>query len=172
VRRTSSVLLAAVIGAIAALAVYDAVRESSPPEKSTAQGVDTETPGVVSTPPSVPNWPRVLRRTIRLERAVGAGWEEFGVLDPGSYTLTARIELPHKANVDVWIEATTSADVVYIRGPSVPRNCELRQGRDVCFARVDFVQDPGQPLRLLARKVSRGQMLIGLRIEFEKTAAG
>jgi hypothetical protein len=109
VRRTSSRLLAAVIGAIAALAVFDAVRQSSAPGESTAQGVDTETPGVVSTPASVPKWPRVLRRAIRLERAVGAAWEEFGVLDPGGYTLRARLDLPHRANVDVWIETLTDA---------------------------------------------------------------
>jgi hypothetical protein len=163
-------LLAAVIGAIAALALYDAVRGSSPPGQPTTQGGDTENPGVVSTPASVPKWPRVLRRTIRLERAVGTAWEEFGVLDPGSYALTARIELPHNANVDVWIEGTRSADGVDILGRGVPPNCELRRGRDVCLTGVDFFQDSAQPLRLLARKLSLGRMLIRLRITFEKTS--
>lgn len=171
-RRTITVFLAAVVGTIAALAVFDAVRGSSPSEESPVQGSHTETPAAVSTSASVPEWPHVLRRTIRLERAVGTSWEEFGLLDPGKYTLMALVDLRHKAKVDVWIEATTGADVVYFLGTGVPRNCELRQGRDVCLARVDFVQDPGQPLRLLARKLSRGRMLIRLRIEFERTSAG
>jgi hypothetical protein len=172
VRRTITVLLAAAIGAIAALAVYDAVSGSSPPGEPTAQDGDTDTPEVVSTPHSVEKWPRVLRRTIRLERVVGAGWEELGELEQGTYTLRARIGLPHKANVDVWIEAMTSADVIDILGRSVPRNCERRQGRDVCLVRVDFVEGPDEPLRLLARKMSRGRMLLRLRIEFDKTSAG
>jgi hypothetical protein len=103
---------------------------------------------------------------------VGTAWEEFGKLDQGSYTLRSRIELPHRANVDVWIEATTGAGVINILGRGEPRACEPNQGRDICRARVDFDQDPGESLRLLARKLSRGRMLIRLRIEFEKTASG
>jgi hypothetical protein len=171
VRRTITVLLVAVVGAIAALAAYDALEGSSPPGESTAQAVDTVPPGAVSTPASVPKWPPVLRRTIRLERAVGTAWEEFGQLDQGSYTLRSRIELPHKAQVDVWIETTTGADVINILGRDEPRACEPRQGRDICRAEVDFDEDPGETLRLLARKLSRGRMLIRLRIEFEKTSA-
>jgi hypothetical protein len=172
VRRAITVLLAVCVGAIAALAAYDALRGSSSSEDSTRQATDTENPGAVSTPASVPKWPPLLRRTIRLERPEGAAYEEFGELEQGSYALTARVELPHNANIDVWIEATASAGVVNILGHGAPRTCEERRRRDVCLSRVDFVQRRGQPLRLLARKLSLGRMLIRLRIEFEKTSAG
>jgi hypothetical protein len=150
-------------------AALDAFR-SAPSEQSVGQGTETEprTPTVSTTEPSAPKWPELLRRTIRLDRAVGAAWEDFGVLDPGSHALTARIDLPHGADVDVWFESVTGNDTIDLLGRGQPRDCQPKEGRDVCVATVEVRQREAEVLKLLARKLSLGPMLIRLRIAFEQ----
>ncbi len=167
-RRLTILLAAALIG-IAVVAAVDALRGSSS-EQPVAQGSGTKPPEpTVSTPePSAPKWPKVLRRTIRLDRVVGTSWEELGVLDPGSYALSARFNLPREADVDIWFESVTGPDTIDLLGRGQRRDCQAKEGRDVCIVRVDVRQGEAEVLRLLARKLSLGRMVIRLRIAFEQ----
>jgi hypothetical protein len=170
VRRPLTALLAAVLIGIAAVAAVDAFRDSSS-EQSTAQGSGTEPPEpTVSTPGlSAPKWPELLQRTIRLDRAVGTSWEEFGLLDPGSYTLTARFNLPRDADVDIWFESVAGTNTIDLLGRGKPRDCRTKEDRDVCVTTLELRQRDAEVLRLLARKLSLGPMLIRLRIAFEQS---
>jgi hypothetical protein len=170
VRRPLTIALAAALIGIAVVAVVDALRDLSS-EQSVAQGSESapREPTFSAPEPPPPKWPEILRRTIRLERAVGTSWEEFGVLDQGSYALTARIELPHEADVDVWFESAAGHDTIDLLGRGQPRDCQANEGRDLCVARVDVRQGEAEVLRLLARKLSLGRMVIRLRIAFEQT---
>jgi hypothetical protein len=169
VRRPLTILITATLIGIAVVAAVDALRGSSS-EKPAAQGSGTEPPEpTVSTPePSAPKWPDLLRRTIRLDRAVGASWVEFGLLDPGSYTLSARFNLPHDADVDIWFESVTGSSTIDLLGRGHPRDCRAKEARDVCVTTLEFRQRDAEVLRLLARKLSLGPMVIRLRIAFEK----
>jgi hypothetical protein len=169
VRRRLTILLAAALIGIAVVAAVDALRGSSS-EQPVAQGSGTEPPEpTVSAPePSAPKWPEVLRRTIRLDRAVGASWEEFGVLEPGSYALTAGIDVPHDADVDVWFESVTGPGTIDVLGRGQPRDCQPKKDRDVCVTTLEFQQRDAEVLRLLARKLSLGPMVLRLRIAFEQ----
>jgi hypothetical protein len=171
VPRRLTILLAAALIGIAVVASVDALRGSSS-EQPVAQGSGTKPPELtVSTPePSVPKWPKVLRRTIRLDRAVGTSWEQFGVLDPGSYALSARFNLPRDADVDIWFESVTGPDTIDLLGRGQPRDCQAKEGRDVCVTTLEFRQRDAEVLRLLARKLSLGPMVIRLRIAFEQSA--
>jgi hypothetical protein len=102
-----------------------------------------------------------------LDRAVGASWEEFGVLDPGSYTLSARFNLARDADVDIWFESVTGTGTIDLLGRGKSRDCRAKEGRDVCVTTLEFRQRDAEVLRLLARKLSLGPMLIRLRIAFE-----
>ena len=169
-RRLGILLVVAVVG-IALVAAVDAFRGS--PEQSTAtQGGDARARGpILSTPqPRPAKWPAELRRTIRIDRAVGASWEEFGALDPGSYALTARLHLPHQADVDVWFESATGADTIDLLGRGQPRHCRVKEGRDTCTTAVDFSLSESEVWKLLARKMSAGPMVMRLRLVFEQTS--
>ena len=114
------------------VAAIDAFRGSSP-EQSIAQESGTEPhESSVSTPePRTPKWPELLRRTIRLDRAVRASWEEFGLLDPGTYGLSARFNLPRDADVDIWFESVTGSGTIDLVGRGHHRDCRAKNGRDV-----------------------------------------
>jgi hypothetical protein len=101
---------------------------------------------------------------------VGAGWEEARRLDPGSYALTVRIELPHAIDVDVWFESATG-NTIDLLGRGHPRDCQQMKGRDVCVTRLDVLQDEVEGWRLVARKIFRGPAVMHLRIAFTKTAS-
>jgi hypothetical protein len=169
VRKRLGLLLVVAVAGIALVAAVDALRGSS---ESVAPGSNAERHGPsLSTPePRPPTWPAQLRRTIRIDRAVGASWEEFGALDPGSYALSARFNLPHDADVDVWFESATGADTIDLLGRGQSRDCRVRDGRDICTTAVDFSQSEAEVLRLLARKMSEGPMVMRLRIVFEQTS--
>jgi hypothetical protein len=171
VRKRLGLLLVVAVAGIALVAAVDALRGSS--ESTVAPGSNAEPHGPsLSTPePRAPTWPAQLRRTIRIDRAVGASWEEFGALDPGSYALSARFNLPHDADVDVWFESATGADTIDLLGRGQSRDCRVRDGRDICTTAVDFSQSEAEILRLLARKMSEGPMVMRLRIVFEQTSA-
>jgi hypothetical protein len=169
VRRPLTILLAAALIGIVVVAAVDALR-GSPSKQSIAQGTGTEPrePSVSTPEPRRPKWPELLRRTIRLDRAVGTSWEEFGVLDPGSYALSARFNLPHDADVDIWFESVTGPGTIDLLGRGQPRDCQPKKDRDVCVTTLEFRQREAEVLRLLARKLSLGPMLIRLRIAFEQ----
>ena len=90
------------------------------------------------------------------------------MLDPGSYTLSARFNLPRDADVDIWFESVAGTGTIDLLGRGQPRECQAKEARDVCVATVDFRQDKAEVLRLLARKLSLGPMMIRLRIAFEQ----
>jgi hypothetical protein len=169
VRRPLTILLAAALIGVAVVAAVDAFHGSSP-EQSIApeSGTEPREPSVSIPEPRTPKWPELLRRTIRLDRAVGAAWEEFGVLDPGTYALSARFDLPHDADVDVWFESVTGPGTIDLLGRGHPRDCRAKEGRDVCVTTLEFRQRDAEVLRLLARKLSLGPMVIRLRIAFEQ----
>jgi hypothetical protein len=168
VRGPLTILLAAVLTGIAVVAAVDAFRDPSS-EQSIAQGSGTEPREPSSAPePRTPKWPELFRRTIRLDRAVGASWEEFGVLDPGSYALNARFNLPHDADVDVWFESVTGPGTIDLLGRGHLRDCRATKGRDVCVTTLEFRQRDAEVLRLLARKLSLGPMLIRIRVSFKE----
>jgi hypothetical protein len=168
-RRPFTILLAAALIGIVVVAAVDALRDS-PSKESNAQGSGTEPrEQTVSAPePGTPNWPDLVRRTIRLDRAVGASWDEFGALDPGRYALSARFNLPQDADVDIWFESFTGSSTIDLLGRGHPRDCRVKEDRDVCVTTIEFRQREAEVLRLLARKMSLGPMVIRLRIAFEQ----
>jgi hypothetical protein len=70
--------------------------------------------------------------------------------------------------VDIWFESVTGPDIIDLLGRGQPRDCRAKEGRDVCVTTLEFRQREAEVLRLLARKLSLGQMLIRLRIAFEQ----
>jgi hypothetical protein len=172
VRSRLTILLAAALIGIAVVAAVDALRDSSP-KQPIAHGSGTEpSESTLSTSePSTPKWQQVLRRTIRLDRAVGTSWEEVGLLDPGTYALSARFNVPHDANVDIWFEDVTGSTIIDLLGRGQPRDCRANAGRDVCVATVDFKVSEAEVLRLLARKLSLGEMRLVLRIDFQRISS-
>ena len=172
-RRRLTILVAAALIGIAVVAAVDALRDSSS-EQPVAHGSGTEPsePTLSTLEPSTPKWPQVLRRTIRLDRAVGTSWEEVGLLDPGAYSLSARFKLPHNANVDIWFEDVTGSTIIDMLGRGQRRECRAKEGHDVCLTTVDFKLSQPEVLRLLARKLSLGEMRIVLRIDFQQSSSG
>ena len=90
------------------------------------------------------------------------------MLDPGSYALRARFNLPHDADVDIWFESVTGPVTIDMLGRGNLRDCRAKEGRDVCVTTLEFRQRKAEVLRLLARKLSLGPMVIRLRIAFEQ----
>lgn len=89
------VILAAVAGTATAAAV-DALLGSSP-EQRRGQTQASEPPRETSSTtvpdaeiPLLPSWRGVRVRRIRLDRNIGATWEEVRMLEPASYLLHAR----------------------------------------------------------------------------------
>jgi hypothetical protein len=160
-------VVAGVIG-VAGAAAIDVLRDSSPRPGEDRQARETTGFQPLPFPPSLATWEGHHRRTVRLSRVVGAGWEEIRRLDPGSYTLTVRIELPHSADVDVWFESATG-DTIDLLGREHLRDCRRLKDRDLCVTRVDVLQDEAEGWRLLARKIFRGPTVMHLRIRFTKT---
>ena len=171
-RRRLTILLAAALIGIAVVAAVDALRDSSS-EQPIAQGSGTEPSeqSLSTAEPSTPRWPQVFRKTIRLDRAVGTSWEEVGLLDPGTYALSARFKVPHDANVDIWFEDVTGSTIIDLLGRGQSRDCRAKEGHDVIVATVDFKQSQPDVLRLLARKLSLGEMRIVLRTNFQRISS-
>ena len=90
------------------------------------------------------------------------------MLDPGSYALSARFNLPRDADVDIWFESVTGPGTIDLLGRRQLRDCQAKEGRDVCVTTLEFRQRGAEVLRLLARKLSLGPMVIRLRIAFEQ----
>jgi hypothetical protein len=170
VRKRLGLLLVVAVAGIALVAAVDALRGSS--ESTVAPGSNAEPhgPSLATPEPRPPTWPAQLRRTLRIAEPVGASWEEIGALDPGSYALSARFNLPHDADVDVWFESVTGSDTIDLLGRGQPRDCRVEEGRDICTTALDFSQSEAEVLRLLARKMSKGSMVVRLRIVFEQTS--
>jgi hypothetical protein len=172
-RRLLTVAVVAAVAGITAVALFDVLRGESPSGQHKGQSEPSETTlsQAQTFPPSLPSWQGVHLRTVRLSRAVGATWEEVRALDSGSYALTARIGLPHGADVDVWFESATGASTIDLLGRGHLRDCRELKDRDVCLTRIDVLQDEAEGWRLIARKVFRGPVVMRLRIVFEKTAS-
>jgi hypothetical protein len=95
---------------------------------------------------------------------MGATWEEIGMLEPASYTLSARIDRPPSADVDVWLESATSPSTIDLLGRESRPRCRRNRGREICVTNVDFYQPELEGWRPIARKISREAAVIRMRL--------
>jgi hypothetical protein len=166
------VVLVAALIAIAILASLDAFRGREPNESSRATVSAVSTPSATTTtstttgsPP--PIWEGEHQRTMRLGPRAGARWEETRVLDPGSYEVTMRLDLPAEADVEVWLQSG-AAFTLGLFGRRVPRDCQRLKDRRVCAATVPFPQAHSEEWTLAVAKRSPGRALVHLTLEFAR----
>jgi hypothetical protein len=171
-RRLLTVAVVAAIIGVAGAATIDILRRSSSSsDKEQSASRDATVSQTQTFPPPLPSWQGTHRWTVRLSRVVGATWEEVRALDPASYALTVRVELPHEAEVEVWFESATGASTIDVLGRGHPRDCRELKGRDVCLTRIDVDQGEAEGWKLVARKMFRGSAVMHLRVVFSKTAS-
>jgi hypothetical protein len=165
VRRPLTVLVAAGVAVVVAIAVADALRGSSPNQDG-EQTTQSRPPAATTSRPEVAS--ALGRRSIRLEEVVGATWSEPVMLDPGE-PLTVRVDLPSAAEVDVWFERFGSRIDVLDR--SRRHACERQEDRELCLLRLPPSDDDSGVWLLLVRKLSAGSAVIRLSIA-ERVATG
>jgi hypothetical protein len=73
--------------------------------------------------------------------------------------------------VDIWFEDVTGSTIIDLLGRGQSGDCRVKESHDVCVATVDFKQSRPEVLRLLARKLSLGEMRIVLRIDFQRISS-
>lgn len=173
--RLLTVAVVGAVAAIAALAALDAVLGGSSSSKDDGESASRE--ATVTRPlefgPPPPSWQGIHRRTVRLEPVLAGLWTEVRALDPGSYAVSVRIEMPHGGDVDVWFEDSTGARTIDLLGRSHHGDCRELNGRDVCVSRIDIHQDAPEVWTLIARTSPRRLVasVMRLRVAFRKTGS-
>lgn len=87
------------------------------------------------------------------------------MLDPGTYELTFQLDVPHGANIELSFQSSTEALVTFgLFGPRVPRECQRRNGREVCSGGIEIEQHGSEAWTLIARTLSEGRAVVRLQI--------
>jgi hypothetical protein len=150
--------VAAGVAVVVAIAVVDVLRGSSPTQGDSEQS-QSRPSGPATSRPEVAS--ALGRRSIRLEKVVGATWSEPVMLDPRK-PLIVRVDLPSAAEVDVWFERFGSRIDVLDR--SRRGACERQKDRELCLLRLPSSSDDPGVWLLLVRKLSAGSALVRLSI--------
>jgi hypothetical protein len=159
VRRLRTLVLAAAVVIVVAIAVGDALRGSSQSRGDSETATQTRAPGPTISGPDVAS--DLGRRSVRLDEGIGTTWSEPVMLDPRR-RLLVRIDLPSAAHVDVWFERFGSRIDVLDR--SRRRACERQEGRDQCLISLPAGEDDPGVWLLLVRKLSAGSAVVRLSI--------
>jgi hypothetical protein len=166
VRKLVSVLLMAAVAVIAVAASLDAFRSSSGETSERTRSASSGTTSVRQTtapPPSFWGDGLLYRWTIRLGQRRRT-WEETMMLDPGTYELTFQLDVPHGADIELSFQSSTEARVTFgLFGPRVPRECQRRNGRDVCSGGIEIEQHGSEAWTLIARTLSEGRAVVHLQ---------
>jgi hypothetical protein len=87
------------------------------------------------------------------------------MLDPGTYELTFRIDVPRGARIELSFQSTTPARVTFgLFGPRVPRDCRRENRREVCSGALEIEQQRSEEWTLAARKLSAGRAVVRLQL--------
>lgn len=114
----------------------------------------------------------IRRRLVRFGREADTKRVTVEALDTSILPLTVRIDLPHGAEIDVWMQESTGTRIDVL-GRARRSDCERHGARDVCLVRYGLL--PGNSAgvwSLFVRKPSKGTAVVRLAIAFGAVSFG
>jgi hypothetical protein len=113
----------------------------------------------------------VRRRIIRLGRGAGSKTVPVEALDPASHPLSVRVDLPHRADVDIWLQDSAGQVIEVLIGDR-RADCRRHGDRDICLVRYPLLPAHSAGLwTLFAQKLSEGPAVVRAAITFEDPQA-